>query len=95
MAHFMVEYRELGRPDLRDARRAEHIAYRLGLGARLVLAGPLLDHAGNPTGSVVIVEARDLKDAQAVAEADPFVVAGVLSLVSVRAYRIAAMNPPA
>ncbi len=95
MAHFLVEYSELGNAAVRDEKRGDHIAYRRGLGAALALAGPLLDDAERPVGSVVIIEADDRAAAEALAAADPYVANGVLALVSVRRYRIAAMRPPA
>lgn len=94
MAHFLVEYRELGNVAGREEQRGMHIAYRKGLGERMPLAGPLLDDDGKPTGSVVILEAEDRAAAERTAAEDPYVAAGVLELVSVRAYRIAAMKPP-
>ena len=94
MPHYLVEYRELGNAGARDALRTDHVAYRKGLGSAMALAGPLLDEDDRPTGSVVIVEAADLNAAQGVAGADPYVAGGVLELVSVRRYRIAAMKPP-
>jgi uncharacterized protein YciI len=95
VAHFLVEYRELGKPDARESLRPDHIAYRKGLGSAMALAGPLLGDDGQAVGSVVIIEASDQAAAEEVAAADPYIAAGVLELVSVRRYRIAAMKPPA
>lgn len=94
MGHFLVEYAEAGDRDAREAHRAEHIRYRKGLGDRLALAGSLLDAEGGPDGSVVILEADDLEVATEIANGDPYVALGVLTLRSVRPYRIAAMKPP-
>lgn len=94
MAHFLVEYAETGKAAQRKALRPDHIAYRKGLGDALRLAGPLLDDSGQPAGSVVIIDAPDRAAAEALANADPYVAAEVLQLVSVRPYRIAAMRPP-
>ncbi|WP_443025089.1 YciI family protein [Sphingomonas sp. M1-B02] len=41
----------------------------------------------------MILEAPDKTAAESIARSDPFVTAGVLELVSVRSYRIAAMRP--
>ena len=94
MPHFLVEYRELGNPEARESLRPEHIAYRKGLGDAMALAGPLLGDDEAAIGSVVILEANDAQAARALAEADPYVIAEVLELVSLRKYRIAAMKPP-
>ena len=94
MAHFLVEYADTSKAAQREALRPDHIAYRKGLGDALRLAGPLLDHDGQPVGSVVIIDAPDRVAVETLARADPYVAAEVLQLVSVRAYRIAAMLPP-
>ena len=94
MVHFLVEYRDLANASGRENKRPDHIAYRKGLGLRMPLAGPLLDDDARPIGSVVIIEADDRAAAQALASADPYVAAGVLELVSVRGFRIAALKPP-
>lgn len=94
MAHFLVEYAELGNAAAREEHRGDHIAYRKGLGAAMALAGPLLGADDQPVGSVVILEADDEDAARALASADPYVATGVFELASVRHYRIAAMKPP-
>jgi len=64
---------------LRQTHRPAHLE---GLEAlertgRLRQAGPMLDEAGNPMGSVVFFEADDLDAARALAARDPYVVEGV------------------
>jgi uncharacterized protein YciI len=94
MAHFLVEYVDTGDTQAREAHRGAHIGYRKELGTRLALAGPLMDENGKPCGSVVIVEAGSRAEAEHWALQDPYIMNGVLKLVSLRGYRIAAMNPP-
>lgn len=94
MAHFLVEYSDIGTAETRERHRAEHIAYRKGLGNAMRLAGPILDDAGTAIGSLVILEADDRTEAEELAGHDPYIAAGVLKLSSVRGYRIAAMKPP-
>ncbi|MCW3838336.1 YciI family protein [Sphingomonas canadensis] len=94
MPHYLVEYRELGNPAGREALRGDHIAYRKGFGTAMPLTGPLLGDDDQPVGSVVIIEAADATEAASLANGDPYVAAGVVELVSVRRYRIAAMKPP-
>jgi uncharacterized protein YciI len=94
MAHFLVEYADTGDAQAREAHRGAHISYRKQLGARLALAGPLMGEDGKPSGSVVIIEAESRAEAELWALQDPYIVHGVLKLVSLRGYRIAAMNPP-
>lgn len=94
MAHFIIEYRQTGSAETREAHRGEHIAYRKSFGDKMPLTGPLLDDADKPVGSLIIVEADDKDAATAMATNDPYIKLGVLELVSVRGYRIAAMKPP-
>jgi uncharacterized protein YciI len=92
--YFLIQYRQTGSAELREQRRADHIAYRKGLGAALTLAGPLLDDEGKPEGSVIILGAHDRQDAQRIADGDPFAAAGLLVVDSIRMMRITAMIPP-
>lgn len=92
---YLVRYTQSGNAALREAKRAEHIAYRKGLGDALVLAGPILDAAGTPAGSVIIISAADAAAARTAVEQDPFVLAGLLEIASMEPIRIAAMKPPA
>jgi uncharacterized protein len=92
MAHFIVEYADLPESGpAREAHRGEHIAYRIGLGEKMLMAGPLLDDAGQSVGSLVLIEADDRQAAEETALRDPFMAHGVFRLVSVRPYRVAAI----
>ncbi len=46
---------------------------------RVVYAGPLLDDAGEPCGSVIVFEADSLQRARHFAASDPYVVEGVFA----------------
>ncbi len=97
MPHFVVEY--FDRPDsgeVRAANRQAHIQYRIDLGQALVLAGPLFDDFdGAPArGSLVILEAADKAEAQAIAHRDPYATAGAFQEIRVFAHRILVLNPP-
>jgi uncharacterized protein YciI len=94
LAHFLVEYVDIGSAEAREQHRGGHIAYRKGLGGAMRLAGPILDDAGTSVGSLVILEADDRAAAEQLAMRDPYVAAGVLELSSVRGYRIAAIKGP-
>lgn len=69
--------------------RPQHVAYLEDLKARgaLAFAGPFLDAAGNPNGSLVVVEAADIETARAIAAADPYAKAGLFASVDVRPWR--------
>ncbi len=65
--------------ELRKLHREAHLAKLEPLAAqgRVRHAGPLLDAAGQPRGSVIVFEAGSLEEARAQAEADPYVVEGI------------------
>ncbi len=63
--------------------RAAHRAYYAALGEDLVLAGPYLDPAGEPIGSMIIMRAESQEQAEAFAHADPYWIERVFSELSV------------
>lgn len=68
--------------------RPDHVAFLDELNARgaLSFAGPFVDGDGKPTGSLVVVEAADAAEAQAIADADPYARAGLFSSVEISAW---------
>ena len=81
--------------DLSMKVRAEHLAYLNGPLVNLKAAGPFLDDAGNPTGSLVIIEAVNITAAKHVAANDPYNLAGLFAHVEIKAWRWALKNPDA
>ena len=69
--------------------RPVHLDHLKSLGKKLVFAGALLDADEQPEGSIVVFEAETLAEAQAMADADPFVAAGVFASYEVKRWRIA------
>ncbi len=69
--------------------RPVHLEHLNSLGKKLVFAGALLDADEKPEGSIVVFEAETLEQAQAMADADPFVAAGVFASYEVKRWRIA------
>jgi uncharacterized protein YciI len=67
----------------RLAIRPRHRAYYESLGNDLILAGPYLDAAGEPIGSMIIIRRNSQSEAEAFATADPFVTEGVFESVMV------------
>jgi uncharacterized protein YciI len=85
MPVFAVEC--LDRPssnELRAANRDAHVAYMQSLGSRVRLAGPLLNDAGEPIGSLLLIEAGDAAALQSLLAADPYVQAGLFESSTVR-----------
>jgi uncharacterized protein YciI len=72
---------------LRMATRQAHLAYMADKGPMLKLAGPLLDEAGDMTGSLLLIEADDLAAATAFSAADPYTQAGLWDRVEIKAFR--------
>lgn len=77
----------------RLATRPEHLEHLKRLGDKLVMAGPFLDAAGKACGSLVVIEAADREEAEAMAAADPFVRRGVFASHVVRRWSWGINNP--
>jgi uncharacterized protein len=75
--------------------RSDHLAYLNGLGSDLKFAGPFLDAAGKPNGSLVVINAADQSAAEKMAEADPYAKAGLFASVDIRPWNWALKNPEA
>jgi uncharacterized protein YciI len=69
--------------------RPVHLDHLNSLGKKLVFAGALLDANDKPGGSIVVFDAETLEEAQAMADADPFVAAGVFASYEVKRWRVA------
>jgi hypothetical protein len=74
---------------LRQSVRERHLAHLqvLADAGRIRFAGPLLDDAGEPCGSLVVLEAKDLAAARAIALSDPYLREGVFERVEVHGTR--------
>jgi uncharacterized protein len=81
--------------ELRAKMRPEHLAYLGSLEGKMKAAGPFLDDAGNPTGSLVIIEAENRAEAEIMAAKDPYAVAGLFANVEIKPWRWALKNPEA
>ncbi len=71
--------------ELRKLHREKHLAHieTLDRAGRIRFAGPLIDSDGNPCGSVIVLEAEDLPEAQRIANNDPYLLEGIFSSVEV------------
>jgi uncharacterized protein YciI len=77
--------------------RPAHVAYlnELNAAGTLKFAGPFLDEAGKPCGSLVAVEAADIAAARSLAENDPYAKAGLFENVDIRPWNWVFNNPSA
>jgi uncharacterized protein YciI len=73
--------------ELRMATRPAHLEHLKANERELVLVGPVLDQAGQPCGSLLVVEAVDRAAAEAFAAADPYARAGLFESVVIRPFR--------
>jgi len=81
--------------ELRAKLRPDHLAYLASLGEKLKFAGPFLDDAASPIGSLVMIEAEDRTAAENTASLDPYKLAGLFASVEIKAWRWALKNPEA
>jgi len=86
-----------GSLQLRLDTRPTHAAYleELNAAGKLAFAGPFLDAEGKPEGSLVVVEAADKAEAEAIAAADPYALASLFDSVEVRAWNWVFNKPSA
>lgn len=76
-----------GRLERRKATRPAHLEFLANSADRVRAAGAFLAEDGTPTGSLLIVEADTLADAEAMVAADPYTKAGLFESVTVRAWK--------
>lgn len=77
-----------GALEARLAARPDHLEYLAGRAASVLLGGPVLDAAGDPCGSVLVIDVPDQAAAEAFAAADPYALRGVFGSVTVRPFRM-------
>lgn len=84
-----------GALQLRLDTRSAHLDYLEKLNAKgvLKLGGPLLDPEEKPMGSLLVIETDDEAAAHAVAEDDPYALAGLFASVEIAPYKWA-FNAP-
>lgn len=76
-----------GTAALRAETRPRHLEHLGAIGGRVVRAGPLLDEAGAPTGSLILAEFDDIAAARDWAARDPYAEAGLFAETLVAAWR--------
>jgi uncharacterized protein YciI len=88
MALFVIFCKDKpGALETRLATRPVHLDY-LNASGLVKAAGPLLSDAGDPIGSLLIIEAEDKATVQALADNDPYTAAGVFESVEVQSWRV-------
>jgi uncharacterized protein len=80
--------------DKRLANRPAHLAYLTSLGAKVKIAGAMLDKdAETPIGSMLIFEGESEADVRAILASDPYTRAGLFDSVTVTPWRQAVGQP--
>ena len=77
----------------RMAVRPTHLEHLNTLGDKMVFAGPFLDENEKPSGSLMVIEAADLAEAQTMAAADPFAKEKVFASYEVKRWNWGINNP--
>jgi len=75
--------------------RPAHLDYARSLGAKLLLAGPMLNQDGDPAGSLLIVEAENEDEVREIAAGDPYAKAGLFAQVEITPFKTVISNFPA
>lgn len=79
--------------NLRLETRPRHLNYLKSLAAKLKFAGPFVDGQGQPTGTMLVVEAESEAEAQKIAENDPYAQAGLFSSWEIKCWNWTINNP--
>ena len=74
--------------ELRMATRPTHVEYLKECEAKgiLKMAGPLLGDDEKPIGSLLVIEANDMAEAEAFAAGDPYAQAGLFASTEIRPF---------
>jgi uncharacterized protein YciI len=72
----------------RVAQRPVHLAYLNQHAAMVKVGGPLLNTEGEPTGSLLIVEAESLAEVEAFAAGDPYNAVDLFEQVEITPWRV-------
>jgi uncharacterized protein YciI len=86
------------KPDAADQRqglRERHYAYLHSLGEKLVFAGALFDGGDRMDGSLMVLNADTLDDAEALLARDPFVIEGLYVSTQVKRWSFSFNNTAA
>jgi uncharacterized protein YciI len=72
---------------LRLETRPRHLDYVDRSGVKILLAGPMLSEAGDPVGSLFLLEADDIDAVRRFSAADPYTEAGLFDRIDIRGFR--------
>ena len=88
MQFILIAFDKAGGQPLRMANRPAHLTYcEKELGSRLLYGGPMLAEDGHLKGSVLIIEAADEAEAEALFAADPYALAGLFEYTTLSGFK--------
>lgn len=73
--------------ELRMSTRPKHLDYVDRSGMKILIAGPMLSDAGDPVGSLFLLEADDVDAVRRFSAGDPYTKAGLFERVEIRGFR--------
>ena len=88
MLYVIIAIDRPGRLERRRQNREAHLNHIASAQSRICTAGPFLTEDGTPCGSMFVIEADNLEDAEAFVSTDPYSAAGVFESVTVRPWRV-------
>lgn len=88
MLFAMICWDRPGALEVRLATRPAHLDWIERHRTAVIAAGPMLDDAGSPIGSLFVIEAADEAAARAFAATDPYAAAGLFAEVEIRPFRL-------
>ncbi|MBT3396659.1 MAG: YciI family protein [Alphaproteobacteria bacterium] len=79
-----------GQPETRAGARPDHLAHIAENAGSIRIAGAFLTEKDEPSGSMIVIEADSLADAEGFMAKDPYVAAGVFESITIRRWRVVA-----
>ena len=92
MQFILIARDKPGALTIRQAIRPQHLEYLKSISAYIVFAGPIIDKAGEPCGSVIVYDVTDREIATHLIENDPYAKAGLFGKVEILAFRTVVRN---
>jgi len=77
----------------RMAVRPEHLKHLDSLGTMLLFAGPIQDEQAQPTGTLAVIEAANMTEAQDLFAKDPYIRKGVFQSYEITRWNWVINNP--
>ncbi len=84
---------KVGALDIRMANRPDHLKFLDNLGDQVKAAGPLTNDNGEPTGSMIVIEAKNRQEVEDIAARDPYAKADLFQSVEITPWKWVIKNP--